>query len=802
MAYDFTDPNFDWDKWTQEQFGSGSDFAQQFTIPAIDFTNIPLPSLETPEYQKQIEEQVAKDFETNSKFGYSEFGAPSGIGNIFGVVLAVASLAVPGIGQVVGSSILSAVGITGASAAVTAGVGAAALSAASTAAAGGSVEDVLKNAASAGFASGINLSLGGGVTGAAAGSVAGTAIRGGDADQVLTNALAAGVGAGVQGVIGPAAGTIARDLIVTGGVSDQTLLNAAAAEIGGFNKPGNASAQIVEATGTPTLSSEINTQMQRLNFQQDLRDQLMNDGAFQQVSVLPVVAAGAQIAAEVGIPAIIRAAPVIAEYMGANMAREQIAAAIADVAGHAAALWYLNNLNNDSYFGKRFIPETGQTVTVNLPPISEAEQSRLDKLYDQYQTTYAYIPTNDPNKLDTVVITTKLSPEQQTALSNPATAEAAAANVSATVTTVKPNGQTTTQLADTTSGVISVNNTVPVNSEASGAAGSVGGGGGGGAAGGGAAGGNGGGGTPAAGTPGAGPAGGETAGAAVGETAGGGAGGVGGGAAGGAGTVTGAGVGGGTSLVLTNVGPGAGPGAGPATGPGAAAGPGTDITDPFAGYVRPTAPDTSGGGGTLPGVAPTPMGVPDLGGPPSGGGSSTIVGAGGNDGVDPFAGYVRPTAPDTSGGGKLPEGWTTPTPMEVPILPGPPSANVTANVTSEDVYVRPTAPKYTLPVLPDWTTPIPMGVPDLGGPPTSNVVVTGSVANNVANVAYPTITRVPPPPPPKRAPIITGASPARLLADALAAYRPAGAIEGEESGKERQNVWNEKSLRLKDALGL
>jgi hypothetical protein len=41
-----------------------------------------------------------------------------------------------------------------------------------------------------------------------------------------------------------------------------------------------------------------------------------------------------------------------------------------------------------------------------------------------------------------------------------------------------------------------------------------------------------------------------------------------------------------------------------------------------------------------------------------------------------------------------------------------------------------------------------------------------------------------------------------LLADALAAYRPAGAIEGEESGKERQNVWNEKSLRLKDALGL
>jgi hypothetical protein len=67
---------------------------------------------------------------------------------------------------------------------------------------------------------------------------------------------------------------------------------------------------------------------------------------------------------------------------------------------------------------------------------------------------------------------------------------------------------------------------------------------------------------------------------------------------------------------------------------------------------------------------------------------------------------------------------------------------------------------------------------------------------------YPTVTSVPPPARPGRQPIITGASPARLLADALAAYRPAGAIEGEESGKQRQNVWNEKSLRLKDALGL
>jgi hypothetical protein len=695
------------------------------------------------------------------------------IGQAFGVVLAVASLAVPGIGQVVGSSILSAVGITGASAAVTAGVGAAALSAASTAAAGGSVEDVLKNAASAGFASGVNISLGGGVTGAAAGSVAGTAIKGGDVDQVLTNALAAGVGAGVTGVIGPAAGTIATSLVATGGVSDQTLFNAAVAEINGFNKPGNASAQIVEATGVPTTSSEINTQMQRLNFQQDLRDQLMNDGAFQQVSMLPVVAAGAQIAAEVGIPAIIRAAPIIAEYMGANMAREQIAAAIADVAGHAAALWYLNNLNNDSYFGQRFIPETGQTVTVDLPPISEAEQSKLDKLYDQYQTTYAIIPTTEPNTLDTVVvILTKITPEQQAELANPSTAEAAAANVSATVTTVKPNGQTTTQPADTTSGVISVNNIVPVKSEASGSA-ERGGGGGGGDSGGG---GGGGGGSTASGTPGAGPAGGETIGAGGTTAPGAGAGGDGGLAGSGAGTVTGA-----------RGGPGAGLGAGTLIG----AGVGTTGDGAGAGVINVGGGDggadnvvVSGGGGNA-------VGNLVVGG---GGGNAVgnvIVSTGGGDNVGNVlvsggdgnvVGNVSANVIVTGGGGNNVSN----------VIVTSSGANNLSNVVITDggannasnVFVTGGGANNVSNVL-------------------SNVVITGGGGNNVSDVStrYPTITSVPPPGR-SRQPIITGASPARLLADALAAYRPAGAIEGEETGKERQNVWNEKSLRLKDALGL
>lgn len=43
---------------------------------------------------------------------------------------------------------------------------------------------------------------------------------------------------------------------------------------------------------------------------------------------------------------------------------------------------------------------------------------------------------------------------------------------------------------------------------------------------------------------------------------------------------------------------------------------------------------------------------------------------------------------------------------------------------------------------------------------------------------------------------------APLSTTGLTAYRPAGEIESEESGKGRQDVWNEASLRLKDALGL
>jgi len=67
---------------------------------------------------------------------------------------------------------------------------------------------------------------------------------------------------------------------------------------------------------------------------------------------------------------------------------------------------------------------------------------------------------------------------------------------------------------------------------------------------------------------------------------------------------------------------------------------------------------------------------------------------------------------------------------------------------------------------------------------------------------YSTVTSVPPPSPLPAtvSSTITGASPSRLLSDALAAYRPSGSVEGVESGKEREPVWNTESLR--NALGI
>jgi hypothetical protein len=135
---------------------------------------------------------------------------------------------------------------------------------------------------------------------------------------------------------------------------------------------------------------------------------------------------------------------------------------------------------------------------------------------------------------------------------------------------------------------------------------------------------------------------------------------------------------------------------------------------------------------------------------------------------------------------------TTGIPTLSPTLPPftPTLPPVTIVPTTELPTLAPTLP-------PETTPPVTTLPPATTAPPTSRP--TGRPTKEPTYPVVITVTREPRPRPPST---ITGASPARLLADALAAYRPAGAIEGEESGKERQNVWNEKSLRLKDALGL
>ena len=720
-------------------------------------------------------------------------------------ILTVALLVNPTIGLSLGSAILgsSATGVgaaVGLSATqVASAVGASALSAATTALSGGSVEDVIRNAAGAGVASGLNFGMGGGVPGAVTGSVAGTVIKGGDASQVLTNAFAAGVGAGVQGALpdNPDAGKIlssaATTYITTGGNVDQTLLNTAATAIGTLDqkqKPAPIESRTAEqqltdqilaeservgqnlGTGTqvaaadtgtvtdagggvsvaPQLTKEQEEQIRTIGLYEDEDGNIRNpDGSifasFSQTGGTGGAGSGqeedtSEEARNRQLITVVGLNPEGTAVANTGTPEAQYAGQVGSTSGPQATLpldFFTNKVFDSQEQKDNF---TLQWINlVNSSP--ESSRPTLNAQLNDIRNASV-----NPTTASTAASTT-----------GAATGGAAAGGGLAGGGGGPPGGQTETASGGAAGADTQFEN--EILNFISGGAGS---------------------GLGANGGPGSGPL-------------------IGGGPGGSTSPTTDAGVGGGTSLVLTNVGPGAGPGAGPATGPGAASGPGVDPADPFAGYVRPTAPDTSGGGGTLPGVAPTPMGVPDLGGPPSIGGTSTIVGGGGNDGIDPFAGYVRPSAP----------AYTRPTlpdlPAPIPLAPPvmtPPTANVAANVTVDDTYVRPTAPPYTLPTLPDLPAPTPLPPPVMTAPelPKGNVTVTGGGSNNIANVAYPTITRVPPPPPPRRAPIITGASPARLLADALAAYRPAGAIEGEESGKERQNVWNEKSLRLKDALGL
>ena len=548
---------------------------QQVAAPATDVASVAFPSLDSLEYQRQIQEQVLRDFESTKQPGYVSTGGGLGnIGKIFGAVLAVASLTVPFIGEIVGAAILDAVGITGATAAVEAGVGAAALSAGSAAAQGGSVEDVLKSAATAGFASGINMSLGGGVTGAAAGSLAGTAIQGGNVDQLLVNAIAAGAGAGVQGVLGPAAGTITRDLIKTGEVSDQTLIRAAVAEIGAFNKPGDRSAPIVEGQPTPVEAPA--------------------EAAPASISLEPKAEtpAAAQEPAGPTLQTVTTSAPTVAPTVTDVDVMKQVSAQ------------------------QPTVPLEKVTVSGQGANVSPVETTVSSATVPSAKTVPAPTPAQP---FPTPTITAEKEKE---------------APVVTDIPTIRP---------DTTAGL------VPPQAD----------------------------------------------------------------------------------LGTVNVG---------------------YVTDPFVDIAPP----------------------PDLG--------TKYI----NYPVDPFV-DISPPPTEPTAVATEPVAPTSAKPVEF--------QQVTVSDKREPA---PTITDIVANTMESPPAPAPVPAPEVK----TEEPKKEEAPNKETKKLYPTVTSVPPPARPGRQPIITGASPARLLADALAAYRPAGAIEGEESGKERQNVWNEKSLRLKDALGL
>jgi hypothetical protein len=512
-------------------------------------------------------------------------GGGFGFGKFLGVILAVASLAVPGLGEIVGAAILDSLGVVGATAAVEAGVGAAALSAGSVAAQGGSVEDVLKGAATAGFASGINVGMGGGVAGAATGSFVGSAIQGGSVDQVLVNAVAAGAGAGVQGVLGPAAGTITRDLIKTGEVSDQTLIKAAAAEIGAFNKPGDRSAPIVE--GQPIAPSAA--------------EEPVPTG----ISLEPKAETPAPTeTAAATLPPVTVTAPAIAPTVTDVDVMKQVAA---------------------------------QQPATTLPPVTVTAKPE-----EQVAPTVTDIPEVRPD-------TTRGLPAP-TAELPPVTVTAKREEETAPVVTELPPVTVTGQQEPTYQ-------LDPV-------------------------------------------------------------------------TITGK-----REYELDPV----------------------TITGRREEEVAPTVTE-------LPPVTITAPREPVYELPPV-----TVTGRRDEE--------IAPAVTD------IPPGAT-----ELPPV------TVTAKREEE---VAPTITDIVAKTMEPPPAPPPPAAPEVKAEEPKK-----EEPKKESKKLYPTVTSVPPPARPGRQPIITGASPARLLADALAAYRPSGAIEGEESGKERQNVWNEKSLRLKDALGL
>jgi hypothetical protein len=636
-----------------------------------------------------------------------------GFGQLFGVVLAIASLAVPGLGEIVGAAILDSLGVVGATAAVEAGVGAAALSAGSVAAQGGNAEDILKGAATAGFASGINVGMGGGVTGAATGSFVGSAIQGGGVDQVLINAVAAGAGAGVQGVLGPAAGTITRDLIKTGEVSDQTLIKAAAAEIGAFNKPGDRSAPIVEGQPmTPPAEAE------------PVPTTISLDPTTETAA-----AAAAPENATATLPPVTVTAPTIAPTVTDVDVMKQIQTQQQAVPETIAPSTPPTLTEPAAALTPETTPEL-EKVTVSAP--SEPDVSPVVTDLDLIKQVSQQDPSIvTPQQLEQVIIqgqganvanvapvetalTSEAAPAGVTTTLDPVTITGKKEEPVAPVATdiVEPRPDTTRGLPAPTAQLDPVTITGKREEEV-------------------------------------------------------------------APTVT--------ELPPVTV---------------------TGQREPTVEFPQVTITGQKEPTYELPQVTVTGQREPTYELDPV-----TITGQ--REPVyelDPVTitakreEEVAPTVteldPVTITGQKEPTYELDPVTItakrDEEIAPTVTELDPVTVTAKREEEPAPTITDIVAQTMEPPVSPPPPAAPEVKAEEPKKE----EPKKEEPKKLYPTVTSVPPPKKPRAPPIITGASPARLLADALAAYRPAGAIEGEESGKERQNVWNEKSLRLKDALGL
>jgi len=184
------------------------------------------------------------------------------------IAAVVVAIVAPELLPIIGNSILSSVGITGASATVAAATGSAALTTTGALINGASVGDALKAGAASGISAGVASGVGSAsvnalgktgaqIAGSAAGSAAGTVVAGGNTSDILRNAVAGGIAS--------AASTYTDSKMVGGAVggaisSKGDMTSAAIGAVSGAYSDYKNQAGIFDPTlGTPTEDTSIKT---------------------------------------------------------------------------------------------------------------------------------------------------------------------------------------------------------------------------------------------------------------------------------------------------------------------------------------------------------------------------------------------------------------------------------------------------------------------------------------------------------------------------------------------------------------